>query len=58
MESPESGHWHLKVRKVNKTRKFFGYISIFKPMRNDVQLDAKALKKQGKKIQKKIINFT
>ncbi|KAL7020228.1 hypothetical protein ACKWTF_011423 [Chironomus riparius] len=47
LESPETGYWHLKVRKVNKTRAIFGYISFFKPMGDGIELDAKALKKQG-----------
>ena len=50
LESTETGYWHLKVRRVNKTRAIFGYISFLKPMGDDIQLEAKSLKKQGKKI--------
>ena len=38
----------LKVKKVNKTRSLAGEIKFLQPLGNDVIVEGKALKKQGK----------
>lgn len=52
LESPETGEWHLKIRKVNKTRAIFGYIHFDHPIGNEVEIELKLLKKQGRNLLK------
>ena len=46
-ETPGFGEWHLKVRKVNKTRLIFGYILLHIDFGNNLIVEYKCLKKQG-----------
>ncbi|KAL7037961.1 hypothetical protein ACKWTF_009418 [Chironomus riparius] len=46
-ESPEIADWHIRVRKVNKTRALVGFISIYEPFGNNFLTEYKVLKKQG-----------
>lgn len=46
-EIPGFSEWHLKVRKVNKTRLIFGYIILHIDFGNNLMVEYKCLKKQG-----------
>ncbi|KAL7020230.1 hypothetical protein ACKWTF_011424 [Chironomus riparius] len=46
-EVPGFSEWHLKVRKVNKTRQIFGYIELYIDFGNNLMVEYKCLKKQG-----------
>lgn len=48
LESPDTGEWHLKVRKANKNRAVFGYVFFEYPVGNSIEMDLNLLKKQGK----------
>lgn len=46
-ETKELAEWHLKIRKVNKSRAVYGYITTYVPMGNDFSTEYKTMKKQG-----------
>lgn len=47
-EIPSIIEWHIRVAKVNKTRSLVGYLTLHETFGNDVIIEGKALKKQGK----------
>jgi len=48
MENKNLMESHVQVRKVNKTRSLVGYAITHEPFGNDIVVEAKGLKKQGK----------
>ncbi|KAG5673202.1 hypothetical protein PVAND_003269 [Polypedilum vanderplanki] len=46
-ENKDYWEWHLKLRKVNKTRSLVGMVEIKKPIGNDFTAQINILKKQG-----------
>ena len=49
MEDTLFVEFQLKVRKINKIRKIVGYIVVNQSLGNEIKVEAKSLKKQGKK---------
>ena len=47
MENKSYWEWNLKVKKVNKTRKLFGYVLVKTPIDNNIFVQVKILKQQG-----------
>jgi len=47
-ETPSIVEFQIRVKKVNKTRSLVGSITFHEPFGNNIKVEGKALKKQGK----------
>jgi len=46
-ETPDIAEWHVRVRKVNKTRAIVGFVIVREQLSNEHLGEFKVLKKQG-----------
>lgn len=56
-ETPSILQWQIRVKKVNKTRSLFGFLTYNEPIGNNIKVGAKVLKKQGNLINYECFSF-
>jgi hypothetical protein len=47
-EKPGYSEWHLKIGRENKTKVITGYVILGYPLGNDILMETKLMKKQGR----------